>query len=300
MPSLAGQVWVVTGANSGLGLETTRALAAKGATVVMGCRDPQRAQAGEGDVRRTVPTAKLERRSLDLASLASIDAFAKELLAAHPTLDGLVNNAGVMALPYRKTADGFEMQLGTNHLGHYALTLKLLTSLERAAAPRVVNVSSMMHRRGVMNFDDLMGEKSYSPWGAYSQSKLANLLFGLELSQRLKTAGKKTLVAAAHPGYAATGLQVSSAKMHESKLNEFIMNLGNNLLAQSSAMGALPSLYAATASDVKPNDFIGPSGFMRMRGFPSLDQPIARAKDTAAAAELWKRSEALTGVSFTA
>lgn len=296
MPSLEGQVWVVTGANSGLGLESSRALAAKGATVVMGCRDPQRAQSAADDVKKSAPTAKLELESLDLASLESIKAFCARMATAHPVIDGLINNAGVMATPRKTTADGFELQLGTNHLGHFALTLRLLPLLEQAKAPRVVNVSSDLHKRGDLRFDDLMLEKTYTPWGAYGNSKLANLLFTYELARRLKAAGKKTVTAAAHPGYAATNLQGST----ESAVMTFFMGIGNALLAQSAAMGALPQLYAATAGDVQPGEYFGPGGFMGMKGHPVRVDSNDRSKDGAVAAELWKASEQLTGVTFPA
>lgn len=294
MPSLEGQVWVVTGANSGLGLESSRALALKGATVVMGCRDPQRAQSGADDVKKSAPNAKLELESLDLASLKSIEDFCARMATAHPVIDGLINNAGVMATPRKTTADGFELQLGTNHLGHFALTMRLLPSLEKAKSPRVVNVSSDLHKRGDLHFDDLMLEKSYSPWGAYGNSKLANLLFTYELARKLQGAGKKTLSAAAHPGYAATNLQGGTG----SKFLTFFMGIGNAVLAQSAAMGALPQLYAATASDVKSGEYFGPGGFMGMKGHPVRVDSNDRSKDTVAAAELWKASEKLTGLSF--
>ena len=300
MPSLEGQVWVVTGANSGLGLETVKGLAAKGATVVMACRDAQRAQAAADEVRKIAPNAKLELESLDLASLASIEAFAKKLAATHPALDGLINNAGIMAIPRRTTADGFEMQLGTNHLGHYALSLRLLPLLEAATAPRLVNVASTAHKFGSMNFDDLMGEKSYSAWGAYGQSKLANLLFTYELSRKLAAAGKKTIVVAAHPGYASTNLQGVGAKMTGSKFSAWIMDLGNSVMAQTAEFGALPSLYAATASEVKSGDFFGPDGLFELKGYPRKCDSNAKSKDTAAAAKLWEVSEKLTGVRFMA
>ena len=300
MPSLEGQVWVVTGANSGLGLETVKGLAARGATVVMACRDPQRAQAAADEVKKLTANAKLELESLDLASLASIDAFAKKLATTHPVIDGLINNAGIMAIPRRTTADGFEMQLGTNHLGHYALSMRLLPLLENAKAPRLVNVASTAHKFGTMNFDDLMGEKSYSSWGAYGQSKLANLLFTFELSRKLAAAGKKTVVAAAHPGYAATNLQGVGAKMTGSKFGAWIMNVGNSVMAQPADMGALPSLYAATASDVKSGDYFGPDGFMELKGHPVKCGSTKKAQDTASAAKLWEVSEKLTGMRFPA
>lgn len=300
MPSLEGQLWVVTGANSGLGLETVKGLAQKGAQVVMACRDPQRATAAADEVRRVAPHAKLELESLDLASLKSIEEFAARLKTAHPVIDGLINNAGIMAIPRRTTADGFEMQLGTNHLGHYALTLRLLPLLEGAKAPRIVSVSSNVHRYGSIKFDDLMGERSYSPWGAYNQSKLANLLFTYELSRKLSAAGKRTIAVAAHPGYSATNLQGVGAKMTGSKLSAWVMDVGNSLLAQSAGMGALPTLFAATSPEVKSGEYFGPDGFMEMKGHPRKVDSNGKSKDTAAAQKLWEASEKLTGVRFPA
>jgi NAD(P)-dependent dehydrogenase (short-subunit alcohol dehydrogenase family) len=296
MPSLEGQTWVVTGANSGLGLETVKALAAKGARVVMACRDPKRAESAAEEVRRVAPAAQLELESLDLASLKSIEDFAGRVTKSHPVLDGLINNAGIMAIPRRTTADGFEMQLGTNHLGHYALALRLLPLLEAAKSPRLIVVASTAHKFGTMNFEDPMGEKSYSAWAAYGQSKLANLLFAFELNRKLAAAGKKTVVAAAHPGYAATNLQGVGAKMTGRKLSAWIMDLGNSVMAQPADMGALPTLYAATVSEVKGGDYFGPDGFMELKGYPTRCGSTAKAQDLAAAQKLWELSEKLTGV----
>jgi NAD(P)-dependent dehydrogenase (short-subunit alcohol dehydrogenase family) len=262
----------------------------------MGCRDPGRAQGAADDVKKMAPHAKLELESLDLASLKSVEAFAARLASTHPVVDGLLNNAGVMATPAKKTADGFELQLGTNHLGHFALTLRVLPLLERAKAPRVVTVSSYMHTRGDLRFDDLMLEKRYSAWGAYGNSKLANLLFTYELSRKLAATGKKTVSVAAHPGYAATNLQSST----ESAFMNFVMAIGNTVMAQSAQMGALPQLYAATATDVRSGDYFGPGGLMGMKGHPVKVDSNDKSKDLAAAAELWKVSEQLTGVSFPA
>ena len=298
MPSLEGQLWVVTGANSGLGLETVKALAQKGAQVVMACRDPQRASSAADEVRRVAPQAKLELESLDLASLKSIEEFVARLKKSHPVIDGLINNAGIMAIPRRTTADGFEMQLGTNHLGHYALSLRMLPLLEGAKAPRIVNVSSTMHKYGSMNFQDLMGEKSYSPWGAYGQSKLANLLFTYEFARKLTAAGKRTITVAAHPGYAATNLQGVGAKMTGSRFSAWFMNVGNSLMAQSAEMGALPTLFAATHGEVKTGEFFGPDGFMEMKGHPRKCDSNAKSKDVTSAQKLWEASERLTGVQF--
>ncbi len=298
MPSLEGQTWVVTGANSGLGLETVKGLAARGARVVMACRDPQRAEAAAEEVRRVAPDAQLELRSLDLAALASVERLAGELAAAHPHLDGLVNNAGIMAIPRRVTADGFEMQFGTNHLGHFALSMRLLPLLEKARAPRLVCVASTAHRWGTMRFDDLMGEKSYSAWAAYGQSKLANLLFVYELGRKVSAAGKKTIVAAAHPGYASTNLQGVGAKMTGSKFGAWFMATGNALLGQPAERGALPQLYAAAAPDVKNGDYFGPDGFLELSGSPRRCGSNAKSKDVAAAQQLWAISEALTKTTF--
>lgn len=296
VPSQEGKTFVVTGANSGLGLETVKVLAQKGARVVMACRDPQRAQGAADEVRAQTPSAKLELESLDLASLASVEAFATK--HGGRVLDGLINNAGIMAIPRRTTADGFEMQLGTNHLGHFALSLRLLPALERAAAPRLVNVASTAHKMGTMRFDDLMGEKAYDAWGAYGQSKLANLLFTYELARKLAAAGKKTITAAAHPGYAATNLQGVGAKMTGSKLNAWFMSMGNALMAQPQDRGALPQLYAATAPEVKSGEYFGPDGFMEMKGSPRKCDSNAKSKDEASARELWAVSEKLTSVQF--
>lgn len=298
VPDLTGKTVVVTGANSGLGLETTKVLAAHGAQVVMACRDARKADAAVDEVRQTVPSAKLVVRALDLASLADIARFAKELLVAHPVVDVLINNAGIMAIPRRLTADGFEMQLGTNHLGHFALTLQVLPALEAAAAGRVVSVASQAHRMGTMKFDDLMGEKKYSAWGAYGQSKLANLLFIFELERRLRATKKKTIALAAHPGYAATNLQGVGPKMTNSSFGSWVMNVGNSVIAQSAAMGALPSLRAATDAAAKGGEYYGPDGFMQNSGYPVKVEGNAKSQSLPDAAKLWAISEQLTHVAM--
>ncbi|HEY0880558.1 MAG TPA: oxidoreductase [Archangium sp.] len=295
MPSLDGQTWIVTGANSGLGLETVKGLASKGATVVMACRTPSKAESAALEVRRETPAAKLELEQLDLASLKSVEAFVARLKSSHPVVDGLVNNAGIMAIPRTLTADGFEMQLGTNHLGHFALSLQLLPFLEAAKAPRLVNVASTAHRWGTMKFDDLHGEKSYSAWLAYGQSKLANLLFTYELARKLTAAKKKTLVAAAHPGYSATNLTTVGSQMTGSKLNAFFMNTGNAWLAQTAAMGALPTLYTATHAEVQSGDYYGPDGLFELMGYPRKCGSNGKSRDVGAAQRLFEVSEQLTG-----
>ena len=286
IPDLTGRTAIVTGASSGIGLETAKALTAHGARVVLAVRD-----AARGDkAAATLPgPGAHEVRLLDLASLDSVRAFAADW--PDQPIDLLINNAGVMIPPLTRTKEGFELQFGTNHLGHFALTNLLLPHV----TGRVVTVSSNAHRAGRMDFDDLNWErKKYRPWTAYGQSKLANLLFTAELQRRLTDAGSKVLSMAAHPGYAATNLQSHSG----SKVMGFLMGaLGNRLLAQDAAGGALPTLYVATA-DLPGNTYAGPSGFAAMRGVPA---PCARSKeasDDAAARRLWPVSEELTGVSF--
>ena len=298
IPDQSGRVAIVTGANSGLGSETALALAAKGAHVVLACRDASRAQAALDAIRSAAPQASVEVLPLDLASLASIRAFAEAFTARHTRLDLLCNNAGVMAIPRRNTADGFEMQLGTNHLGHFALTGLLLPRLLDTPRSRVVNVSSSAHRPGRIHFDDLQLERGYAKWRAYAQSKLANLLFTFELDRRLRKAGASVISVAAHPGYASTNLQTVGAKMEGSKLAERIFEFGNRLFAQSAAMGALPTLYGATAPGVQGGDYFGPDRFFESRGHPTKVGSSARSKDTADAARLWEISEQLTGVRF--
>jgi NAD(P)-dependent dehydrogenase (short-subunit alcohol dehydrogenase family) len=276
----SGRTFVITGANSGIGLAAARALGAAGARVVVACRDTSKGEHavaeldGDFDVRR-----------LDLADLASVHAFAQAL---EGDVDVLINNAGVMAVPRSKTADGFEMQLGTNHLGHFALTGLLLGQVR----DRVVTISSVAHRTGRINFGDLQSERRYQRWLAYGQSKLANLLFMMELQRRLTAAGSPLRSVAAHPGYTATNLQ-----SHTESVQDQVMGLFNHLIAQPAAMGALPTLYAAT-EDVPGAAYVGPSGLREMRGHPQLVNMSGAAKDPQASARLWKVSEELTGVSY--
>ena len=282
LPDLHGRTAIVTGANSGIGRAAARALAGAGARVVLAVRDTAKGEAAARDIPGTA-----EVRALDLADLASVRAFAAGW-------DGdvhlLINNAGVMIPPQGRTADGFELQLGTNHLGHFALTNLLL---ERVTG-RVVTVSSTAHRMGAIDFGDLNGErKRYRAWRAYGQSKLANLLFTSELQRRLVAAGSPVLATAAHPGYAATNLQFHSG----SRLQELGMRVANRLVAQDEDGGALPTLYAATA-DVPGAAFAGPGGFMEQRGAPKLVGRSDAALDADAARRLWEVSEALTGVRF--
>ncbi len=298
IPELTGKVIVVTGGNSGIGYEAALQLARKGAHVVLACRDLTKAKAAIDSIRTAHPNAALEAMALDLASLESVRRFAQELLAKHGKLDVLCNNAGVMALPHRKTADGFEMQLGTNHLGHFALTGLLLERLLASGGARVVNVSSTAHRMGKMRFDDLQWERGYRKWAAYGQSKLANLLFTYELQRRLAAINADLITVACHPGYAATNLQAAGPRLQGSSLLESLAALSNRLFAQSAAMGALPTLYAATAADVNGGDYIGPDGLAETWGYPKKVRSSARSHDAGAAARLWDISEALTGVKY--
>jgi len=295
IPDQSGRTAIVTGANSGLGLVTARELARAGARVTMACRDLGRGEAAAEGVRAEVPDARVEVLRLDLADLASVRSFAE---GSPDDLDLLVNNAGVMALPRRTTADGFEMQLGTNHLGHFALAGLLLPSLLRGDGGRIVTVSSGAHRFGRIAFDDLQGERRYRRWPAYGQAKLANLLFAFELGRRSDAAGAPLRSVAAHPGYAATNLQLAAPRMDGSGVKERIMVLANRVFAQSDEMGALPSLYAATVADLPPGAYVGPDGRGEMTGHPTLVGSSAAAQDAGAARRLWEVSEELTGVRY--
>jgi NAD(P)-dependent dehydrogenase (short-subunit alcohol dehydrogenase family) len=297
---LSGRTFVVTGGNSGLGYETARALARKRARVVIACRDAGRARAAVISLRAESSDADASFLELDLASLASVRKFADALRERHRSLHVLVNNAGVMALPQRRTADGFEAQFGTNHLGHFALTGLLLELLLAEPGGRIVTLSSTAHRIGRMRFDDLQFERGYSPWPAYAQSKLANLLFTLELQRRLAAAGAPAIAVACHPGYAATNLQFAGPRMAGSAVRERVMKLANRLFAQSAEMGALPTLYAACAPDVEGGDYIGPADFGQTWGYPTKVSRSRRARDAQAAARLWEISERLTGVRYAA
>jgi NAD(P)-dependent dehydrogenase (short-subunit alcohol dehydrogenase family) len=298
LPDLGGRTLIITGANSGLGYEAALGFAGKGAQVVLACRDPGRAKGALDAIRAAHPDARLEALELDLASLTSVRRFADAFLASGRDLHVLCNNAGVMAIPYRKTADGFEMQLGTNHLGHFALTGLLLERLLATPGSRVVNVSSTAHRFGSIRFDDLHWERRYSPWRAYGQSKLANLLFTYELQRRLEARGADPIAVACHPGYAATNLQLAGPRMQESAPLESLAGLANRIFAQSAAMGVLPTVFAAAAPTVRGGDYIGPDGFMEQAGYPKKVRSSAASHDREVAARLWEISETLTGVRY--
>ena len=294
IPNQAGRTAIVTGANSGLGLVSARELARAGADVVLACRDTAKGEGAASEIRARVPGASLAVEPLDLASLDSVRSFAERASASGDGVDLLINNAGVMAPPHRETADGFEMQLGTNHLGHFALTGLLLGSLEGRDGARVVTVTSTAHRFGRIHFDDLQSERRYGRWRAYGQSKMANVLFALELDRRLRAAGSGVSSLLAHPGYAATNLQSASPPLFD----RTVLAVSNRLLAQSPEMGALPQLYAATRPNLDSGLFIGPDGFDEQRGHPKLVRPVRAGRDEETAKRLWEVSEELTGVAY--
>jgi NAD(P)-dependent dehydrogenase (short-subunit alcohol dehydrogenase family) len=297
IPDLTGRTIIVTGANSGIGLEAATTLAARGAAVTLAVRDPGRGAAAAQRIGQVAPGAQLDVARLDLADLASVRDFAAAWLEGHPEgLDVLVNNAGIMAIPRHETADGFEMQLGTNHLGHFALTGMLVGSLRPGG--RVVTVSSGVHRFGRMDFDDLQSARSYQKWRAYGQSKLANILFALELHRRAESAGADLRSIAVHPGYAATNLQSVGPRMSGSRVGASMVGLANRFLAQSADAGAWPTLMAATDPSVPSGSYIGPTGFMGQRGTPGFETPSQAARDVEAARRLWDVSADLTGVEY--
>jgi NAD(P)-dependent dehydrogenase (short-subunit alcohol dehydrogenase family) len=297
IPDLTGRRAIVTGANSGLGFHTALELARHGAAVVLTSRRPEAGDDAVRRVRHAVPGADVTLGLLDLADLDSVRAFVDRI---DEPVDILVNNAGVMAIPLRHSADGFEMQLGTNHLGHFALTGLLLPALVERPGARVVTVSSSAHRMGAMNFDDLMGERSYGPWTAYAQSKLANLLFVTEFDRRLRKADFHVLSVAAHPGIAATNLSTAGPRMARRRLTGVVMKAGTVAIGQGAAQGALPQLYAATAPGVRGGDYYGPRGIGGLRGLPAKVSASAAARDSEAAKLLWEQSALLTRVRFSA
>ncbi|MGW0753862.1 oxidoreductase [Streptomyces sp. NPDC002587] len=297
IPDQSGRTAVVTGANSGIGYVTARELARRGASVVLACRSAARGRAAEVRLRSEVPGAEVEFAALDLADLASVREFATAYGQRRESLDLLVNNAGVMALPFGRTADGFETQFGVNHLGHFALTGLLLPRL-RAAAPgaRIVTVSSGFHALADVDLDDLDGERGYRRWIAYGRSKTANLLFTHELSRRFAAAGATLVAAAAHPGYASSNLHAGASKLEGPTLNSRVAAFGNAVVAQPASSGALPTLYAATAPGVRPDDFIGPR--FGWRGAPVRSWRAKRTFDDNSGELLWAASEKLTGISY--
>ena len=287
IPNQTNRIVIVTGANSGIGYETAKALAEKGATVIMACRNLDKANSAQQTIQEQVSHAQLDIIQLDLADQASVHQFVVEFKAKYSRLDLLINNAGVMAPPYTQTKDGFELQFAANHLGHFTLTGLLLDYLMRTPLARVVNVSSNAHKFGKINFDDLQSADSYAPWAAYGQSKLANMLFTVALNTHFQTHNLDVIATAAHPGWTTTGLQKGAA-----------IKLVTRFVAQQTPMGALPTLYAAVAAEAQANDYYGPSGFMEMRGYPQKVKPSDSAPNTQIADRLWQVSEELTGVKY--
>jgi len=299
IPDQSGKYVVVTGANSGLGFETTKAMAAKGATVLMACRSEAKAQEAASQIRDAVPNAPLEFKALDLADQDDIKRFAAELNADGRQIDILFNNAGVMAMPEMRTAQGHEMQIGTNHLGHFTLTALLFPLVEKSPTGRVVTVSSQMHRIGQINLNDLTWQKRrYSRWPAYGQAKLANLMFAKELAKKLSAANSHVISAASHPGYASTNLQTAASKVEQSKLGEMIYGFGNVLAGQPQSAGALPSLRAGTDPAVSNGDYYGPHGMFERAGFPVKVGSTKAAQNEKMWADLWSLTEQITGVPF--
>ncbi len=298
IPDQHEHIVVVTGANSGLGLCSALALARQGAEVILACRSPERGDAALEQVRSVATGGAPWLLRLDLADLASIEAAADQLHDRVGRVDILMNNAGVMALPQTRTADGFEAQFGTNHLGHYALTGRLLPLLLAAPAPRVVTTSSGAHRMGKMRWDDLNWEKGYQKWPAYGQSKLANLLFTMELDRRAAAHEVPLVAVAAHPGYASTHLQAAGPEMAGNGVMKRVMDTMNRLVAQSAEMGALPQLFAATAAGVTGGRYYGPDGIGELHGHPTEVKAKPAAYSTDEAVKLWAHSQELTGVVY--
>jgi len=298
LPSAIGKTVVVTGANSGIGFEAALQFARKGAHTVLACRDPVKGLFAADCIRAELPNSNVEVLQLDLASLRSIRSFTKEFGMRNRKLDVLCNNAGVMALPRGLTEDGFEMQLGVNHLGHYALTGLLLDRLLAANEPRVVTVASSAHRTGVIHFDDLNWTQGYRKWRAYGQSKLANLLFTFELHRRIESHKLNLLSVACHPGYAATNLQIAGPRMEGRRGREMLFRLANRLIAQEPATGALTLLHASLSVEVTGGDYIGPRGFAQARGTPTKVTCSSAARDPVAGARLWEVSREVTGVDY--
>jgi NAD(P)-dependent dehydrogenase (short-subunit alcohol dehydrogenase family) len=288
MPDLTAKVTIVTGANSGIGYEMARALARRSATVVLACRNKDKGEAAVRQIRQEYPKAKAELLQVDLSELASVRRFADDFTNHYDRLDILINNAGIMATPFARTADGFELQFATNHLGHFALTGLLLACIIRVPGARIVTVSSWGHHFGVIDLDNLDAEKGYDPGRAYAQSKLANLLFTHELQRRFEDTGVDALAVAAHPGWAATNLPAHRP----------VVRMLNPLIGQKPEMGALPALYAATAPDVQGGGYYGPRSWGGLRGYPTAARPSDRSHDAVVAARLWAVSEELTGVRY--
>ena len=289
IPDQGGTVVAVTGSSSGIGYETARVLANKNAEVIIAARNLEKGHTAAQKIKSQYQKANVKLMRLDLADLSSVERFAEEFKSKYPRLDRLINNAGVMVPPYSQTVDGFELQFGTNHLGHFALTAGLMSLLEETKGSRIVNVASSAEKFGRLNFDDLTWEKrQYKAWRAYGDSKIANLYFTYELNRRLKGSGSEVIITAAHPGWTATELQ------RHASITGFL----NDFFAQDISMGALPTLRAAYDKEAHGGEYYGPSGFMELRGYPVQVSSNKLSKDQTIAARLWKVSEDLTGVLF--
>jgi NAD(P)-dependent dehydrogenase (short-subunit alcohol dehydrogenase family) len=293
VPDQQGRTAVVTGANTGIGFEAAKVLAERGATVVLACRGVDRAAQAADRIRAGAPKADVRTLRLDLGSLASVRSAAEQLRSDFPRIDLLINNAGLMMTPPGRTEDGFELQFGVNHLGHFALTGLLLDRLVTVPGSRIVTVSSVGHRGGHINFDDLQSQRRYSRTGAYAQSKLANLLFTYDLQRRLAEAGAETIAVAAHPGGSRTEL----ARNLPLALRPVVAVM-MRFVGQSAEMGALPTLRAAVDPAARGGDYYGPSGRSEQSGYPKLVESNARSHDAAVQRRLWTESERLTGVSY--
>jgi NAD(P)-dependent dehydrogenase (short-subunit alcohol dehydrogenase family) len=297
IPDLTDKIFVITGANSGLGYECSKTLAEKGATVVMTARNMQKGEQAKTGILSVQPEATLDLMQLDVGDLGSVRDFVAAFKAKYDRLDVLLNNAGVMAIPRQETPDGFEMQLGVNHLGHFALTGLLLDTITQTPKARIHNVSSSANYMGTINFDDLMGENEYSRWDAYGQSKLANIFFTFELQKRLTTAGYGTIANTSHPGLVIGNLQSNSVEQSGTKLEALGYRFSRLFLAQDIEMGVLPMLYGMTAEDAKGGVFYGPNAF-NLRGYPAEKKVNKEAYDPEALKRFWTVSEELTSVQY--
>jgi NAD(P)-dependent dehydrogenase (short-subunit alcohol dehydrogenase family) len=295
---LTGRIALVTGANSGIGYETASALADHGAHVIMACRSDEKGRQARDRLESELDRCSLELLRIDLADLVSVRRAAERVLSQHARLDVLVNNAGVMGVPYRLTADGFELQMGTNHFGHFALTGLLLDRIVTTERSRIVTVSSHLHRMGRLPLGDLTGASTRNTWASYGASKLANLLFTAELSRRLGAASLTTLAVAAHPGWTRSNLAGNGAALGSSRLRRKLGRAAGTTLGQSTATGALPVLCAATSAAIGPGQYIGPAHLFGLYGPPRVARPARRAREAAAALALWQASEELTGVRY--
>ncbi len=295
---LTGRVALVTGANSGIGYETASALAEHGAHVVLACRNEEKARRARDKLESELDRCSLELLALDLADLVSVQRAAESFLSEHARLDILINNAGVMGSPYRQTADGFELQTATNHLGHFALTGLLLDRIVTTEPSRIVTVSSLMHRIGRLLPDDVAAQSLRNTWLTYGTTKLDNLLFTFELSRRLDAVGLRTLAVAAHPGWTRSNLAGSGAALGNSRVRRRLTRTAGSTLGQSAAHGAVPILCAATSSSVRSGQYVGPGHVFELYGPPRFARRSRRARDAAAAAALWRASEELTGVRY--